>query len=102
VGLGIQIDPEQRLERRAGIEGVVALGVKPGSPADKAGIVGIEQTSTGIRLGDVIVGLDGERIRNYDDLYNAFDKHKPGDKVEITLNRQGRSRKVVSEVMALQ
>jgi S1-C subfamily serine protease len=102
VGLGIQIDPEQRLERRAGIEGVVALGVKPGSPADKAGIVGIEQTSTGIRLGDVIVGLDGERIRNYDDLYNAFDKHKPGDQVEITLNRQGRSRKVVSEVMALQ
>jgi S1-C subfamily serine protease len=102
VGLGIQIDPEQRLERRAGIEGVVALGVKPGSPADKAGISGIEQTSTGIRLGDVIVGIDGDRIRNYDDLYNAFDKYKAGDKVEITLNRQGRSRKVVSEVVALQ
>jgi len=102
VGLGISIDPEQRLERRAGIEGVLALSVKPGSPADKAGIVGIEQTTGGIRLGDVIVGVDGERIRNYDDLYNAFDKHKAGDKVEITLNRQGRSRKVTSEVVALQ
>ncbi|HMI87794.1 MAG TPA: trypsin-like peptidase domain-containing protein [Polyangiaceae bacterium] len=102
VGLGVQIDPEQRLERRAGIEGVVALSVKPGSPADKAGIVGIEQTTAGLRLGDVIVGIDTERIRNYDDLYNAFDKHKPGDKVEITLNRQGRSRKVLSEVVALQ
>ena len=102
VGLGVQIDPEQRLERRAGIEGVVALSVKPGSPADKAGIAGIEQTTAGIRLGDVIVGIDGDRIRNYDDLYNAFDKHKAGDKVEITLNRQGRSRKVTSEVIALQ
>jgi S1-C subfamily serine protease len=102
VGLGVQIDPEQRLERRAGIEGVVALGVKPGSPADKAGMVGIEQTTGGIRLGDVIVGIDSERIRNYDDLYNAFDKHKAGDKIEITLNRQGRSRKVTSEVVALQ
>jgi len=102
VGLGIEIDPAQRLERRAGIEGVVALGVKPGSPADQAGIVGIEQTTAGIRLGDVIVGIDADRIRNYDDLYNAFDKHHAGDKVEITLNRAGRSRKVVSEVVALQ
>jgi S1-C subfamily serine protease len=102
VGLGIQIDPEQRLERRAGIEGVVALGVKPGSPADKAGIVGIEQTASGIRLGDVIVGIDGERVRNYDDLYNTFDKHHAGDQVEITVNRSGRTRKVVSEVVALQ
>jgi S1-C subfamily serine protease len=102
VGLGIQIDPEQRLERRAGIEGVVALSVKPGSPADKAGIAGIEQTSSGIRLGDVIVAIDGERIRNYDDLYNNFDKHHAGDKVELTVSRGGRTRKVVSEVVALQ
>jgi S1-C subfamily serine protease len=102
VGLGIQIDPEQRLERRAGIEGVVALGVKPGSPADKAGIAGIEQTTAGIRLGDVIVGIDAERIRNYDDLYNNFDKHRAGDKVEITLNRGGKIRKVTTEVVALQ
>jgi S1-C subfamily serine protease len=102
VGLGVQIDPEQRLERRAGIEGVIALGVKPGSPADKAGVTGVEQTSGGIRLGDVIVAIDGERIRNYDDLYNAFDKHRAGDKVEITLSKGGRTRNVVSEVVALQ
>jgi S1-C subfamily serine protease len=102
VGLGVQIDPEQRLERRAGIEGVIALGVKPGSPADKAGVTGVEQTSNGIRLGDVIVAIDGERIRNYDDLYNAFDKHHAGDKIEITLSKGGRTRNVVSEVVALQ
>jgi S1-C subfamily serine protease len=102
VGLGIQIDPEQRLERRANIEGVIALGVKPGSPADKAGVTGVEQTAGGIRLGDVIVAIDGERIRDYDDLYNAFDKHHAGDKVEITLSKGGRTRNVVSEVVALQ
>ena len=102
LGLGIQIDPEQRLERRAGIEGVIALSVKVGSPADKAGIVGIEHTASGIRLGDVVVAVDGERIRNYDDLYNTFDKHHPGDKVEITVSRAGRARKVVSELVALQ
>jgi S1-C subfamily serine protease len=104
VGLGVQIDPEQRLERRAGIEGVIALGVKPGSPADKAGITGVEQTMSGLRLGDVIVAVDGERIRNYDDLYNTFDKHRAGDKVEVTLSKggSGRVRSVVSEVVAIQ
>jgi S1-C subfamily serine protease len=101
VGLGIQIDPEQRLERRAGIEGVVVLSVKEGSPAAKAGIEGVEQGVGGIRLGDVIVAIDNERVKNYDDLYNTFDRHRPGDKVEITIVRGGRSRKVTTEVVAL-
>ena len=102
VGLGIQIDPEQRLERRARIEGVVVLSVKAGTPAAKAGIEGVEQTAAGIRLGDVIVAVDGERIRNYDDLYNTLDKYHSGDKVELTINRGGRLRKVTTDLIALQ
>jgi S1-C subfamily serine protease len=101
IGLGIQIDPQGRLERRARIDGVIVLSVMPGTPADKAGITGVEQNSTGIRLGDVIVAIDGERVRNYDDLYNTFDKHQPGDKVEVTLSKGGRTRKVTAELVAL-
>jgi S1-C subfamily serine protease len=101
IGLGIQIDPQGRLERRARIDGVIVLSVMPGTPADKAGISGVEQNSTGIRLGDVIVAVDGERVRNYDDLYNTFDKHQPGDKVEVTLSKGGRIRKVTAELVAL-
>ena len=102
IGLGIQIDPAQRLERRAGIDGVIVLSVVAGTPAAKAGIEGVDQTPNGIRLGDVIVAIDGERIRNYDDLYNTLDKRRPGDKVELTVSKGGRARKVASELIALQ
>lgn len=101
IGLGIQIDPEGRLERRAGIEGVIVLSVKAGGPAAKAGIEGVEQSVNGIRLGDVVIGVDADRIRNYDDLYNSLDKHHAGDKVEISVVRAGKSRKVQIEVVSL-
>jgi S1-C subfamily serine protease len=89
VGLGVGIDPMQRLERRAGIEGVIVLRVVPGSPADKAGLQGIVQSARGISLGDVVVKIDETPIADYDDLYNALDRRRPGDEVEVSVMRQG-------------
>ncbi|HTM43351.1 MAG TPA: PDZ domain-containing protein, partial [Polyangiaceae bacterium] len=88
VGIGIQIDPSQRIERRTGIEGVIVLRVQPKSPAEAAGIRGIQQDARGISLGDVIIGVGSENVENYDDLYNSLDRHQPGDEVEITLQRE--------------
>lgn len=90
VGLGINIDPAQRLERRAGIRGVVVLSVVPNSPAGKAGLQGISQSRSGISLGDVIVGIDDEKVEDYDDLYNALDKRRAGDTVSVSVQRQGK------------
>jgi S1-C subfamily serine protease len=87
VGLGIRIDGEQRLERRIGIRGLIVLSVQPGSPAEKAGIRGVETTAGGMKLGDVIVGIDQATIDDYDDLYNALDPHAVGDKVKVKLRR---------------
>ncbi|MCU0656199.1 MAG: trypsin-like peptidase domain-containing protein [Polyangiaceae bacterium] len=87
VGMGIEIDPAQRLERRAGVQGVIVLGVSAGSPAEKAGLQGVRQTRRGIQLGDVIVGVDDKPVASYDDLYNGLDGHKPGDRVNIKLRR---------------
>lgn len=101
VGIGVQIDPNQRLEERAGIRGVAILSVVSGSPADKAGLQGIEQDVAGIRLGDVIVAINGERIQDYDDLYNTLDKLHPGEKAEITVRRGNKQRSVSLELMAL-
>jgi len=89
VGLGINIDPSRRLERSTGIRGVIVLDVSPDSPAGRAGLRGIRQTSKGIQLGDVIVGIDSEQVDNYDDLYNALDKRKAGDMVDVTVVREG-------------
>ena len=90
VGLGIRIDPQQRLERRAGIRGVVVIAPLPGSAAEKAGLRGVRQSARGVTLGDVIVGIDGKRIDDYDDLYNALDGKKPGAQVKLRVQRDKR------------
>jgi S1-C subfamily serine protease len=90
VGLGVRIDVEQRLERRTGLRGVLVLAVEPGSPAEKAGLRGIERTPRGIVLGDLIVGIDGAAIADYDDFYNALDPHQAGDRVKVKVQRADR------------
>ena len=87
VGLGVQIDPSQRLERRFGIRGVVVLGVAPSGPAARAGLLPLRRTLEGLVLGDVIVGVDEQAVSDYDDLYNALDGRRPGDQVLLRLRR---------------
>jgi S1-C subfamily serine protease len=87
LGLGINIDPLQKLERRLGLRGVIVLAVPPGSPAAKAGIRGVTQTGRGIVLGDVVVAIDDKRIETFDDLYSILDVHKPDDVVKVTVAR---------------
>ncbi len=60
-------------------EGVQVTGVIEGTPA-KAGDV---------RPGDVIVAVDGTPINNYLELRRERDKHKPGDKFQMTVLRDG-------------
>ena len=87
VGFGIQIDPNQRLERRLGLRGVLVLRVQKGTPADAAGLRGLEQTVGGLALGDLVVGIDGVPVGDYDDLYSALDEHHPGDVVVVKIKR---------------
>jgi S1-C subfamily serine protease len=92
VGIGIDIDPERRLERRFRIRGVIVLGVRPDGPAAAAGLKGLTRTSNGLQLGDVIVGLDEKPISDYDDLYSILDAKKAGDDIRVTVVRDGRNR----------
>jgi len=48
--------------------------VKPGSPAEQAGL----------KAGQMIVGLDGKRIENDDDLIAAIKARQPGQSVELS------------------
>ncbi len=87
VGIGVEIDPQQRLERRLGLRGVIILAVTPGSPAAKAGLVGLRRGRRGVELGDVIVGIDDARIQDYDDLYSTLDAHRAGEAVTLKVLR---------------
>jgi len=59
-------------------------------PADKAGL----------QSGDVITYLDGEKIDNADELIVAIRSRAPGDKVEITFTRNGKSLKTSAILVA--
>jgi S1-C subfamily serine protease len=90
LGFGIEIDPNQRAERRLGLKGVIVLSVVKGTPADSAGMRGIALTPEGVALGDIVVGLGGSPVGSYDDFYNALDEHHAGDELDVKILRDGR------------
>ena len=69
-----------------------------GGPADQAGLkAGTQQTSIQGLLagGDLIVGIDGRPVIQYDDLISYLVTHKsPGDKVVLTIIRDGQKQDV--------
>jgi len=71
--------------------GALVINVVPDSGAARAGLRGIVQTEDGdVEIGDIIVGLDGQKVSNNDDLYRALDKHQVGDTVNVEIYRDGR------------
>jgi S1-C subfamily serine protease len=87
LGLGIQVDPSARIERRMGLRGVVVIAVPDGSEAAKVGLRGLTQTARGLLLGDLIVGVDTAKVDDYDDLYNVLDAHHAGETVSVKVRR---------------
>ncbi len=75
--------------------GVEVAEVRPGTPADDAGLraadgsqlVDGKSYSTG---GDVIVALNGTTIRNADELRGQIDALEPGDELRVTYVRGGK------------
>ena len=96
--LGVQSDPRvDAMARRQGFEGVVILGVTPGSAAAEAGLEAAELRGDGtIRVRDAIVSLDGRVIASTQDLVAALDAHEAGDEVQLIVLRDGRRREVTA------
>lgn len=72
-------------------DGVIIMQVAPGEAAANAGLRGVTQTENGdFAIGDIILGMDSEKIANTDDLYRLLDKHQIGDTVQLQILRNGR------------
>jgi aminopeptidase YwaD len=65
-------------------DGVLLEGVAPSSPAEQAGL----------KAGDRIVAVMGQRIRNIEELTSLYDKMEPGKPVEFTIVREGKELKL--------
>lgn len=102
VGLGVRIDPTQRLEQRLGVKGVIVLEVIPETPAAQAGLTGLQRLASGLRLGHVIVGINEFPIKDYDDLYNTLDRFNPGDRVRVKVEGDKSTRTVEMNLVEIQ
>ena len=95
IGFAVPIDTAKRIlpklreqgeVRRAflgvttsGFGGAIVEGVLPGGPADRAGVV----------PGDVIRSIGGERVRDPADITRIVEARRPGERVEVTVEREG-------------
>lgn len=94
-GLGVAILEEQYAARFGLSEGVMVKFVDPSGPASKAGLQGITRDRRGqYYLGDVIIGINTDSIKSYDDLYTVINKYKIGDKVKVKIIRDGKEKRI--------
>jgi S1-C subfamily serine protease len=100
-------------------KGVMISTIQAGSPADKAGLRGLNQSSndsannsnnfsinrSGIisanKIPDIIIAIDGHPVRQIDDIINYLDEHKSvGDPVELKINRDGQIMNITTVLAA--
>jgi len=86
VRLGVMIEPAP-----AG-RGLVVKGVLPGSNAERAGL----------KQGDLLLALDGEKLTDNLDLTSAVQQKHPGDRGVVQVERQGKSLKLEVVFLAAQ
>jgi S1-C subfamily serine protease len=81
-------------------DGVLIIQVARGSGAAQAGLRGMQQTEMGeVELGDIIVGIDNDKVGNSDDLFRVLDNHQIGDTVQVQIYRDGRRTTVPVRLM---
>ncbi len=90
--LGIQIgEISEELQEAFGLEnrkGVLVQSVYENMPAEEAGV----------KKGDIITEVNGEEIESNDHLIRAISSLMPGEKVELTIIRNGKKIKMKAEL----
>ena len=90
-GIGI-LAGDETLAAQLGVNGIIVAGVVPGSPADRAGLRGVD-TRAGI-IGDVIVGVADAPVRHLSDLTDKLESTGVGNTVSLTILRDNRRQNV--------
>lgn len=101
IGFAIAVDAVKDVANQLIAKGEVArpyLGVK--SQVDDQGRAVIETTNdgpavtAGLRQGDIITALDGQKVDDAHPLINLLFQHKPGNTISLTVNRGGTDQKI--------
>ena len=85
-------------------QGLVIATLAEGGPAERAGVRGFrvvrqqkrkgpfsyEETRIDRNYADMIVAVDGQRVKKADDVLSAIERKRPGEEVLLTVVREGR------------
>ena len=76
--------------------------VDPGSPAARAGLRGAQRDAQGrlLALGDVILAVNGKAVKGKAEVVRLIARYRPGDRVRLTLWREGRRLEVTLTMVA--
>jgi 2-alkenal reductase len=95
-GIGI-VAASEAVATRLGVEGVIVVRTAPGSPAERAGIRGVNSGSGAI--GDVIVQADGKPVHRLSDLTDQLEQVGAGKSVRIGVKRGSETRDVNVDIV---
>jgi S1-C subfamily serine protease len=95
-GIGI-VAANESAAARLGVEGVIVVRTAPGSPAERAGLRGVD-FNTGA-VGDVIVAVNDRPVHRLSDLTEELERNGVGKTARMRVQRDGRSRTVDVEVV---
>jgi S1-C subfamily serine protease len=101
--LGVRMDDvDEQLAEQLGLgtdTGALIVEATDGGPADEAGLRGTSTGDDGEPAGgDVIVAIEGRRVRGADDVATRIASYRPGDEVEIEIYRGDETRTVTVEL----
>ncbi len=100
-GLGVSLVPDA-MARRWGVKGLIIGKVSRGGAADRAGLKGARETTTGrVELGDIILAVGGKPVTTVDELMDVMEDHKVGDQVVVEVQRGNRRERVALTLQAV-
>ena len=88
--LGVIVDDRlsRQVTQRLGVPGLLILGIREGSPAAAAGLHPTRRTPDGkLRLGDILLSINGQSIHSSSELTSALERHQPGDTITLEIWR---------------
>ena len=95
-GIGI-VAASEAVATRIGVDGVIIVRTQPGSPAERAGLRGVDPNAG--TVGDVIVAVEGQPVRRLSDLTDVLERTKVPGKVQLTVERSGSQRTISVDVV---
>jgi len=96
LGVGIAANPY-------GEDGLVITYISKGSGADKAGLRGITRDEWGrTYVGDIILEVDGKKLKSYNDIFQSLENKKIGDRVKVKILRADKIENLTVELSPLE